>query len=45
MSYSEQEVIEIIDKILQYPDEVRDAIQNENTLIGAEELFNLTQKR
>ena len=40
-TYTKQEVVDIIDKILEHPDEVMDAIQNENTWIGGWELFDL----
>lgn len=39
--YTKEQVIQIIDALLQYPDHLRDAIENEYTDWTAEELFDL----
>lgn len=39
--YTREEVIEIIYNLLQYPDQLRDAVDNENTIWDAEELMSL----
>lgn len=41
--YSEANVIQIIDALLQMPDQLTDAINNENTDYDAEKLFNLAE--
>lgn len=43
-TYTREDVIKVIDEILQYPDQLIDAIENENTDIGAEELLELGEK-
>lgn len=42
-TFTRKEVIAIIHEILQYPDKVIDAVQNEDTEIGALELFKLAE--
>lgn len=42
--YTKEEVIKLVDEILQYPDQVIDAVSNENTDWYAETLIELTEK-
>lgn len=42
-TYTRDEVILIIDDILQMPDAVTDAIENENTNVGADDLLKAAE--
>lgn len=42
-SYTREEVIKLVDEILQYPDQVIDAINNENTDYDAEKLIEIAE--
>ena len=43
-TFTKEEVISLLDDLLQCPDILMDAVQNENTNYDAEELFNISQK-
>lgn len=43
-TYTREEVIKLVDEILQYPDQVIDAVSNENTDYGAKELIEMAEK-
>ena len=43
-TYTREEVIKLVDEILQYPGQVIDAVSNENTDWGAEELIEMAEK-
>lgn len=43
-TFTREEVIKLVDEILQYPDQVIDAVSNENTNWGAEELIEMAEK-
>lgn len=43
-TYTREEVIKLVDEILQYPNQVIDAVSNENTDLGAEDLIELAEK-
>lgn len=42
-NYTKQEVIDLVDGILQNPDQLIDAVQNENTDWSAEDLIDLAE--
>lgn len=42
-TYTREEVIKLVDEILQYPDQLIDAVSNENTDWGAEELIEMAE--
>ena len=44
-NYTREEVIKMVDEILQYPDQVIDAVTNENTDWGADELIELAEEK
>jgi|GEM_PF-2896781 len=44
-TYTREEVIKLVDEILQYPDQVIDALSNENTDWGAEELIEMAENQ
>jgi hypothetical protein len=43
-TFTREEVIKLVDEILQYPDQLIDAVSNENTDWDAESLIELTEK-
>lgn len=43
-TFTRQEVIKLIDTILQYPDQVIDAVTNEYTNHGAESLIEMAER-
>lgn len=43
-TFTRQEVVDLIETILQNPDTVIDAVTNENTNYGAEELLEMAEK-
>lgn len=43
-NFTRQEVIELIDEILSYPDQLTDAITNEYTNYGGRELLELAEE-
>lgn len=42
-TYTREEVIKLVYEILQHPDQVIDAVSNENTYLGAEELIEMAE--
>ena len=40
-TYTKEELVKLVDAILQFPDQIIDAVTNENTVYGANELINL----
>ena len=40
-TYTKEELVGLVDAILQFPDQIIDAVTNENTVYGADDLIDL----